>query len=85
LFETTFIGIFAGFIGGVILYFAITLKAAEQARQMDASGSASRACAAGMAGMWLAIFSLPAGALFGLCLGGFLLWRKSVAERRPLP
>jgi hypothetical protein len=85
LFETTCIGFFGGFVGGVLLYFVITLKAIEEARQMDASGSASHLCAAGTAATALAILSLPAGALFGLCLGGFFLWRKSVARRRPLP
>jgi hypothetical protein len=85
LFETTCIGFFGGFAGGVLLYLVITLKAIEEARQMDALGSASHLCAAGTVATALAVLSLPAGTLFGLCLGGFFLWRKSVARRRPLP
>jgi preprotein translocase subunit SecG len=85
LFETTGIGLLSGFVGGVLLYIAIMLKASEQARQMDVGGSASHLCSAGSAAFMLALLSIPAGTLFGLCLGGFFLWRKSVAARRPLP
>ncbi|HEY0101423.1 MAG TPA: hypothetical protein VGB76_21035 [Pyrinomonadaceae bacterium] len=85
LYETTCIGFLSGFAGGVLLYFAITLNAAAAAREMDAMGSASHMCAAGSAAMWLAILSVPAGAIFGFCLGGFFLWRKAAAGRRPLP
>jgi hypothetical protein len=85
LFETTGIGLLSGFVGGVLLYVAIMVKAAEQARQMDVGGSASHLCAAGSAAFLLALLSIPAGTLFGLCLGGFFLWRKGVAARRPLP
>jgi uncharacterized protein YneF (UPF0154 family) len=85
LFETTCIGFIGGFVGGALLYFVITLKAMEEARQMDAPGSASHLCGAGAAATSLAILSIPAGALFGFCLGAFFLWRKSIARRRPLP
>jgi preprotein translocase subunit SecG len=85
LFETTGIGLLSGFVGGVLLYIAIMLRASEQARHMDAAGSASHLCGTGTAAFLLAILSIPAGALFGLCLGGFFLWRKAAAARRPLP
>ena len=85
LFETTCIGLLGGFFGGVLLYFVITLKAEAAARGMDAASRASQMCGAGTAAFVLAILSIPAGTIFGFCLGGFFLWRKSVAARRPLP
>jgi hypothetical protein len=85
LFETTCIGIVGGFFGGVLLFFTITVNASLAARDMDASGSASHMCAAGSAAIWLSPLCLPAGTIFGFCLGAFFLWRKSVAARRPLP
>lgn len=83
LFKTTCIGFFGGFVGAVLLYFTITLRAAEHAAQMDAMSGASHMCGAGMAASWLALLSLPAGALFGFCLGGLFLWRKRCAARCP--
>jgi hypothetical protein len=85
LFETTCIGFFGGFAGGVLLYFAIVLKAEAAAREMDAMSSASHMCGAGTAAFVLAVLSVPAGTIFGFCLGAFFLWRESVAERCPLP
>jgi hypothetical protein len=85
LFETTCIGLLSGFIGGVLLFFTINLRAEAHAQELDAMSRASYMCAAGSAASWLAILSLPAGAIFGFGLGAFFLWRKSVAERRPLP
>ena len=83
LFETTGIGFFGGFAGGVLLYITIMLKASEAARQMNAGGGASHLCGADAAAMAVAILSVPAGTLFGFCLGGFFLWRKKRAARCP--
>ena len=85
LFTTTGIGLLSGLIGGALLFFAINLNAEARAQELDAMSRASYLCAAGSAASALAVLSLPAGAIFGFCLGGFFLWRKSVAERRPLP
>ncbi|HEV7905914.1 MAG TPA: hypothetical protein VGO96_18890 [Pyrinomonadaceae bacterium] len=85
MFETMCIGLLGGFFGGGLLFFTIMLKGASAAREMSAESSASYECAAGSAAIWLAPLCIPAGVLFGLGLGGFFLWRKSVAERRPLP
>jgi len=85
LFETTGIGFLGGFVGGTLLYFAITLNAQAQAQEVDARSRASYMCAADSVAFLSAVLSPPAGALFGLCLGGFFLWRKAVAARRPLP
>jgi len=85
LFTPTGIGLLSGFVGGVLLFFAITLNAEARAQEMDAMSRASYMCAAGSAASALAILSLPAGAIFGFCLGGFFLWRKSAAQHRPLP
>ncbi|HEY9402971.1 MAG TPA: hypothetical protein VIQ24_09770 [Pyrinomonadaceae bacterium] len=81
LFETTAIGLLSGFAGGVLLYFTITLAAAERAAQTDAMSRASQMCSAGAAATALAILSVPAGTLFGFCLGGFFLWRRKRAAR----
>ena len=85
LFETTCIGLFSGFIGGALLYFTFMLRAEAAARGMDAGSSATLMCGADTAAFALAILSLPAGAIFGFCLGALFLCRKCVAARRPLP
>lgn len=85
LLNTTGIGLLSGFIGGVLLFVVITLNAEARAQELDAMSRASHLCAAGSAASALAILSLPAGALFGFCLGGFFIWRKSAAARRSLP
>ncbi len=85
LLTTAGIGVLGGFIGGALLFFAINLNAEARAQEMNAMSRASYMCAAGSAASVLAILSLPAGAIFGLCLGGFFLWHKSVALGRPLP
>ncbi|HJR09410.1 MAG TPA: hypothetical protein VJ842_19270 [Pyrinomonadaceae bacterium] len=85
LFKTTFIVSLCSFIGSVVLFFAITLHAEARVQELDAMSRESYMCAAGSAATWLVLLSLPAGAFFGFCLGGFFIWRKSVAERRPLP
>jgi len=85
LFETTSIGLLSGFIGGALLYFTVMLRAEVAAREMDAGASATHMCGAGTVAFLGAVLSLPAGAIFGFCLGAFLLWRKCAAARRPLP
>jgi hypothetical protein len=85
LFKTTGIGLLSGFIGGVLLYFAILQNARAHAQEVADISYGSYMCAAGTAAFVFAMLSIPAGAIFGLCLGGFFLWLKSVAERRPLP
>ena len=85
LLKTTAVGIAGGFVGGLWLYFAIIRDAEAHAQNVEQMSRASYMCAAGMAASLLALLSLPAGALFGLCLGGVLLSRKRAAGRRPLP
>lgn len=85
LFKTSMIGFAGGFVVGLWLYFSIMRNAAERMQQMDGMSRASYDCAAGSVAALAAFFSPPAGAIFGLCLGAFLLWRKSVALDRPLP
>ena len=85
LFKTTGIGLVSGFVGGVLLYLAIISDAQARAHEVAGMSRASYLCAAGTAAFLAALLSIPAGAIFGFCLGGFFLWCKSVAERRPFP
>lgn len=85
LWATTGIGLLGGIVGGIWLYLAITNNAEAHAQSLDPMMRASYMCSAGTAGSWLALFSLPIGAIFGLCLGGVFLRRQRAAERRPLP
>ena len=85
LFKTTSIGLVCGILGGLLLYFVLVLNALECQEEMSKLSHATYRCDVGMRAFLSALFCFPAGAIFGFCLGGFFLWRKAAAARRPLP
>ncbi len=85
--RTTGIGLLSGLVGGIWLFYAITQNAEERIRELGANSfmyAGSIRCSAGNAAMMLFILSLPAGAIFGLILGGIFLLYKRTRENRLL-
>jgi|GEM_PF-4559822 len=85
LFKTTSLGLVCGIVGGLLLYLMLTLNALACEEEMSKLSHATHRCTLGTAAFLSALFCFPAGALFGLCLGGFFLRQKAAAARRPLP
>ncbi len=83
LWRTTGIGLVSGLTGGITACQTIYQNAVAQTQQVNPGVRASYLCSAGTAAGWSGILSVPAGALFGLCLGGVFLLVKARSSRLP--
>lgn len=85
LLRTSAIGLLSGPIFGFGLGISIYQDAKESVRHLPAMEAGSVLCAAGQAPFALGILGIPAGALFGLILGGLFLLYRSIAGGPRLP
>jgi hypothetical protein len=84
--KTTGIGLVSGLIFGVALGNKIYQDAVERVHQLPPPPNADGLlCAAGKAPIALGILGIPAGALFGLILGGALLLYMHLYGSNRLP
>ncbi len=83
LLRTTGIGLVSGLTAGITACNTIYQNAVAETQQVEASARASYLCSAGSAASFIGMLSVPAGAIFGFCLGGIFLLVKTRSRRLP--